>query len=88
MSVAKLQTDRPYPVTFVERIGTRYGPAILMNLQDTPGGIVKVFLPRLYYSSVTDSDIDEFNSRKVSLRLIYQGQCVNTISYKLAIKKM
>jgi hypothetical protein len=61
MSVAKLQTDRKYPITFAERVGTRFGPAILMSLLDTPARIVKVFLPRRYYSSVTDADIDEIN---------------------------
>jgi hypothetical protein len=61
MSVAKLQTDRTYPITFTERVGTRFGPAILMSLLDTPTRIVKIFLPRRYYSSITDTDIDEIN---------------------------
>jgi hypothetical protein len=88
MSVAKLQADRPYPITFVERIGTWYGPDILMSLRDSPTRIVKLYLPRRYYSSVSDADIADINSAIVSLGLVYQGQCVETKSYKVAIEKM
>jgi hypothetical protein len=61
MSVAKLQTDRTYPITFAERVGTRFGPAILISLLDSPTRIIKFFLPRRYYSSITDYDIAEIN---------------------------
>jgi hypothetical protein len=88
MSVSKLQTDRVYPITFAERIGTRFGPSILMSLRDDPTRIVKVFLPRRYYSSMSDSDIEEINSKKVSLGLVYKGQCVQTKTFKLAIEKV
>jgi hypothetical protein len=88
MSVNKLQTDRAYPITFVERVGTRYGPSILMSLRVTPTRIVKVFLPRRYYSSVSDTDIEDINSAKVSLGIVYQGQCAQTKPYKLAIEKV
>jgi hypothetical protein len=88
MSVGQLQTDRAYPITFVERVGTRYGPSVLMSLRDTPTRIVKVFLPRRYYSLMSDTDVDDINSAKVSLGLMYQGQCDKTKSYKLAIEKV
>jgi hypothetical protein len=65
MSVGQLQTDRAYPITFVESIGTRYGPSILMSLRDTSTTIIKVFLPRRYYTSLSDTDIDDINSASV-----------------------
>jgi hypothetical protein len=88
IEIAQLQTDRPYPITFVERVGTKYGPSILMSLLDSPTRIIKVFLPRRYYSVFTDDDINQINSKQVKYGLIYKGQCVNTHSHKLAIEKM
>jgi hypothetical protein len=88
MSVGQLQTNRTYPITFMERIGTQYGPSILISLCDSPKRIIKIFLPRIYCSLVTDTDIDEVNSAKVSLSLVYQGQCTETKAYKLAIEKV
>jgi hypothetical protein len=88
MSVVQLETDRTYPITFMERIGTRYGPSILMSLRDSPTRIVKIFLPRRYCSLVSDTEFDEVNSVKVSLSLVYQGQCTETKAYKSAIKKV
>jgi hypothetical protein len=88
ISVGQFQTNRTYPITFMEHIGTRYGLSILKSLRDSPTSIVKIFLPRRYCSLVSDSEIDEVNSAKVSLRLVYQGQCTGTKAYKLAVEKV
>jgi hypothetical protein len=87
VGIAKLQTDRPYPITFVERVGTKFGPSILMSLLDSPTRIVKVFLPRRYYHVFTDDDIQQINSKQVQYGLVYKAECVNTHSHKLATEK-
>jgi hypothetical protein len=88
VAVDKLQTDRPYPITFVERVGTKFGPSILVSLLDSPTRITKVFLPRRYYPVFTDDDINQINSKQVQYGLVYKGRCVNTQSHKLALEKM
>jgi hypothetical protein len=87
VAVDKLQTDRPYPITFVERVGTKFGPSILVSLLDSPTRSVKVFLPRRYYTVFTEDDIQQINSIQVQYGLVYKGECVNTHSHKLDIEK-
>jgi hypothetical protein len=47
----------------------------------------KVFIPRRYYSSFSDRNIEEINSGKVSLGLIYKGTSDKTKPYILAIEE-
>jgi len=44
-----------------------------------------VFMPR-FYSAVSNVDLEELNSEKVALNLVYKGQCVNTHAFKVAIE--
>jgi hypothetical protein len=37
-----------------------------------------VFMPRRFYSAFSDVALEEINSEKVALNLLYKGQCVNT----------
>jgi hypothetical protein len=86
MSVDSLQTDRPYSIIRAERIATRYGPSVVLSLLDSLDRVIRVFIPKRFYSSFSDENIDQINSSSVNLRLIYKGTCVDTKAFKLAIQ--
>ena len=83
---AQLPTDRKYPITHAERVATRFGPAIIVAIRDTPNRILKVFMPRRFYSAFSDEELEEINSAKVALNLVYKGQCVNTHAFKVTVE--
>ena len=56
MKLNSLQVDRKYPITFAERIPTRFGPAIVLAIRDTPDRILKVFMPRRFFSAFSNDD--------------------------------
>ena len=87
MKLSSLQVDRKYPITHAESVGTRFGPVIVFAIRDTPDRILKVFMTRRFYSAFSDVDLEEINSEKVALNLIYKGQCVNTHAFKVAIER-
>ena len=64
MKLSSLQVDRKYPITHAERVGTRFGPAIVLAIRDTPDQILKVLMPRTFYSAFSDVDLEEINSEK------------------------
>ena len=66
MKLSSLQVDRKYPITHVKRVGTRFGPAIVLTIRDTPDQILEVFMPRRFYSAFSDEDLEEINSKKKS----------------------
>jgi len=86
MKLRPLQVDRKSPITHAERVATRFGPAIVLAIRDTQDRIVKVFIPRRFYSAFSDEDLEEINSTKVALNLVYKGQCVNTRAFKVTIE--
>ena len=83
MKLSSLQVDKKYPITHAERIATRFGPAIVVAIRDIPDRILKVFMPRRFYSAFSDDDLEDTNSAKVALNLVYKGQCVNTRTFKV-----
>jgi hypothetical protein len=86
MSVGSLQTDRPYPIIGAERIAMRFGPSVVLSLSDSPNRIIRVFIPKRFYSSFSDENIEAINSTSVNLQLIYRGTCVDTKAFKLEIQ--
>jgi hypothetical protein len=86
MSVRSLETDRKYSILSAERMQTKYGPSIVLTLLDSPERLIRVFLPRRYYSVFTEEDITEINTLGVKLCLVYKGTCVDTKAFKLAIE--
>jgi hypothetical protein len=68
-----LDTEKTYPITHAQRVGTRLGPTVLLSIRETEFGLKKVFLPRRYNEVITDEDIVRFNEGK--LYLIYSGVC-------------
>ena len=87
MKLSSLQVDRKYRITRAERFATRFGPAIVVAIRDTPDRILKVFMPRRFYSVFSDEDLEEINSEEVALNLVYKGQCVNTHAFKVAVER-
>jgi len=87
MKFSSLQVDRKYPITRAERVAIRFGPAIVLAIRDTPDRILKVFMPRRFYSVFSDEDLEEINSEEVALNLVYKGQCVNTHAFKVAVER-
>jgi hypothetical protein len=86
IKLSSLQVDRKYPKTYVERIATRFGPAIVLAVRDTPERVLKVFMPRRFYAAFTDRDLNDINSANVRLNLVCKGQCVNTRAFKVKIQ--
>jgi hypothetical protein len=86
MKLSPLQVDRKYPIIHAERVATQFGSAIVIAIRDTPYRILKVFMPRRFYSAFSDEDLEEMNSAKVALNLVYKIQCVNTHAFKVTIE--
>jgi hypothetical protein len=53
-----LVKNQPYPITCVERCDNRYGPTVLLTIQESK----KVFLPRRYSEIMTDENLENINS--------------------------
>ena len=87
MSIQNLETDRKYPIVREEHAETRYVPTISFILEDSAGSHLKVFLPKRNNAAVFETDIQDINSRKVSLLLISKGQCKASTSHILSIEK-
>jgi len=43
-------------------------------------------MPRRFYSAFSDEDLEDINSAKVALNLVYKGQCVNKKVFKVTIE--
>ena len=85
VKIGSLDTETPYPIQHAQRIGTRFGPTVLLSIRDSEFTLKKVFLPRRYSEVVTDEDITRINSGRVKLYLIYSGVCAQTNGFLLSI---
>jgi hypothetical protein len=82
VKIESLDTEKPYPITHAQRVGTRFGPTI-PSIRESEFALKKAFLPGRYSEVVTDEDIDHFN--KAKLYLIYRGVCEQTNGFLLSI---
>jgi hypothetical protein len=87
MKLSSLQVDRKYPIIFAERISNRFGPAIALAIRDTPDRILSLHAPKIF-SAFSNQDIDDINSAKVTLNLVYNGQYVNKCAFKVTIENV
>jgi hypothetical protein len=87
--ISFLKVGRKYPIIHAERIDTGFGPTVSMTITDSLFNTVKIFLPKLYSSVISDEDIlvDIINSQTLSLHLVYKGTCVLTNAYILNVEK-
>lgn len=68
VSMSSLQLDRPYPVTQLRAVETRYGHTIIARLENG----CQLCLPKSIFLS--DEEIEHFNSSEKKLCLIYHGK--------------
>jgi hypothetical protein len=54
---------------------TKYGPTVLMSIKESEYSVVKVFIPKRNGSVITDDDINDINTEKVSLNQILYFGC-------------
>ena len=87
IKIGSLQIDRPYPITYGERIDTRFGPAVLLSIRDSTFSIKKVFLPRRYSEVITDDDIAGINSARTKIYLVYRGTCMQSGGHVLTLRE-
>jgi hypothetical protein len=76
--------DRKYPIISAERVVTKFGPTVLTSITDEADRTVKVFMPKRYGSEFSDVDIEDINTAKESLFLVYKGRCDKTKSFLCA----
>jgi hypothetical protein len=86
IKISTMEVDRKYQITHAKRMVTKYGPTVLIGINDSEYNIVKVFMPKRYGSIFTDDDMNSMNSQKAALRLIYKVLCEKTKSYILAVE--
>ena len=87
LTIGSLRPDQQYPVVHAERVNTRYGPSVLLAILENSASSVKVFLPRRYGEVVSDEDIEDINSGRVLLYLVYKGTCPKSNSYVLELQR-
>jgi hypothetical protein len=85
--ISSLEVDSKYLITRAERIVTKFWPTVLLSNRNTSFHTVKVFIPKHYGSVFSDADIEDINTEKMSLHLVYKGICDKTILHILAIVK-
>jgi hypothetical protein len=54
VKIGSWETERPYPITHAQRVGTRFGSTVLLSIRDSEFTLRKVFLPRRYSEVVSD----------------------------------
>jgi hypothetical protein len=41
--MSELQVDTPYPIMYAQTVETKYRPTVILTLQDSVAGMIKVF---------------------------------------------
>ena len=81
--VGSLHPDHQYPIVHAERVITRYAHSVRLAILDSPTTSVKLVLPKRYGDVVSDEVIEDSNSKRVLLYLIYRRTCAKTNPYIL-----
>jgi hypothetical protein len=85
--MSELQVDTPYPILYAQTVDTKYGPTVILTLQDSAAGMIKVFLPRRYGMMFTQAHMTAINEKSVTLDLKYLGTCPNSKDFMLNIAR-
>jgi hypothetical protein len=83
--VSELQVDTPYPILYAQTVDTKYGPTVILRLQDSAAGIVEVFLPRRYAVLFSQADMNAINEKSFTRALKYLGTCPTSKGFMLNI---
>jgi hypothetical protein len=81
--MSELQVDASYPIVYAQTVETKYGPTVILTLQDSAAGMIKVFLPRRYGMIFTQADMTAINEKSVTYALKYMGICPNSKGFML-----
>lgn len=82
--VGELVINESYAILHAERVTTRFGPCVTLNLQRNSEAIIKIFLPRRYSSIINAEEIEMLNTQKAVL--IYHGCIGDTKAFHISIK--
>jgi hypothetical protein len=80
-----MEVDRLCRVLYAKSIQTKFGPIVLLTLQDSTIQLVKVFLPRPYGIMFTRNNIHAINEKTVTHALKYKGTCLKSKAFMLDI---
>jgi putative AlgH/UPF0301 family transcriptional regulator len=80
VNVASLEIGRPYSIQYAELVNIRFGSSVVMVLQHSTTGTVRVFIPRRYGVLISDEDITNINTRAATLSFAFGGTCPTTNS--------
>lgn len=85
-SVACLKKDTQYRVLQAERVETRFGKGVTLKVQlhDDEEPFL-VILPRKYSEAIEDRDIEDVNSQRVVLYIMFHGTLGNSKAYHLSM---
>jgi hypothetical protein len=83
--ISSLDIDRRYEIRSAEKVTTKFGPSVALDIKESPFNIVRVFLPKRYTNCFSEDDILDINNQRVKLNLVYKGTCSKTHSYVLSI---
>jgi hypothetical protein len=81
--MSELQVDTPLPIVYAQTVKTKYGPTVILTLQDSAAGMIKVFLPRHYGMMLRRADMTAINENSVMRALKYFGTCPNSKGFML-----
>jgi hypothetical protein len=80
--IDKLQVEVQHRILRAERVYTRYGPSVVLTLQDLESRRYRIYLPRRYCALIADEDITIYD-RRIILNLICKGTCRATSQHLL-----
>jgi len=67
-------------------MATKYVPTVLLSIRESEARTVKLFLPKRYCAVISDDDMDNINTKAVSLNIVFKGLCETSKSYLLGIE--
>jgi hypothetical protein len=85
---SELKLDAPYPIVSAQTVKMKYGPTVILTLQDSIAVLIKVFLPRRYGMMFLQEDMTAINEKSVTRAFKYLGTCPNTKSFILTLCKV
>jgi hypothetical protein len=57
----------------------------VVTLKEDSKNAFRVFLPNRYFNVFTDEDINEINTEKIKLQIVYQENCARIGAYALSL---
>jgi hypothetical protein len=87
LTFGSLHPDHQYHFAHSERVNTRYVHSVLIPVLVSPTTSLKLFLPEQYSEVVSVQDIEDTNSKRVLLYLIYKRTSAKSNLYILELQR-